>query len=180
MVQRCLPLLKGDPDHVVTERGRGQVREWLTWVADAADIEFSGIGQVACIRRNVYTTSGAWIGKEHAWIITSGVVDTISAADIHTHVREHWGIENKVHYPRDTTWREDAQRAYAGNGPQTMASLRNFAVGSFGYTTSTRSNRSPNGSPETGTGLSTYSLSNVTPTTYSDLDLALGFGPDRG
>ena len=51
---------------MVTERGCGQIREWLTWVTDAADIEFPGIGQVACIRRNVYTTSEAWIGKEHA------------------------------------------------------------------------------------------------------------------
>jgi hypothetical protein len=95
--QQCLPLLKNDPDHVVEERGRGQIRKWLTWITDAADINFPGIEQVACIRRNVYTTSGAWIGKEHAWIITSGTADTISAADIHTHVREHWGIENKDH-----------------------------------------------------------------------------------
>jgi predicted transposase YbfD/YdcC len=127
--ERCLPRLQNDPDHVVAERARGQIREWSTWITDAAGIDFPGIAQVACIRRNVYTTSGAWIGKEHAWIITSGTADTISAADIHTHVRQHWGIENKVHYPRDTTWREDAQQTYVGNGPQTLASLRNLALG---------------------------------------------------
>jgi len=129
--QKCHPLLSSDPDHVVTERGRGQVREWSTWVTDAAGIDFPGVAQVACIRRNVYTTSGDWIGKEHAWIITSGKADKISAADIHTHVREHWGIENKVHYPRDTVWREDAQQVYTGDAPQAMASLRNLALGLF-------------------------------------------------
>jgi hypothetical protein len=29
---------------------------------------------------------------------------------------------------RDTAWDEDANTGYAGNGPQTMATLRNLAV----------------------------------------------------
>src|SRR5262249_35815339 len=43
--QKCHPLLSSDPDHVVTERGRGQVREWSTWVTDAAGIDFPGVAQ---------------------------------------------------------------------------------------------------------------------------------------
>jgi predicted transposase YbfD/YdcC len=46
-------------------------------------------------------------------------------------VRGHWGIENKVHWVRDTTWEEDAHRAYTGNGPRSMAILRNLAMGLF-------------------------------------------------
>lgn len=129
--KKCLSQLKNDPDHVVEEHSRGQIRQWSTWITDAAGIDFPHIEQVACIRRNIYTTCGTWIGKEYAWIITSGDTTTISAADIHTHVRGHWGIENKVHYPRDTTWREDTQQVYTGNGPQVMASLRNLALGLF-------------------------------------------------
>jgi predicted transposase YbfD/YdcC len=48
---------------------------------------------------------------------------------LHTHVRQHWGIENKIHYVRDTIWREDAHQAYTGSGPQVMATLRNLAMG---------------------------------------------------
>ena len=32
---------------------------------------------------------------------------------------------------RDTTWPEDHNQAYVGNGPQSMATIRNLAVGLF-------------------------------------------------
>jgi predicted transposase YbfD/YdcC len=122
-----LPTLRGDPEHVVEERGHGRINQWKTWTVDAAGIDFPHIRQVACIRRNVFTSSGTWISKEHAWIITSS--ETATAADLHTHVRQHWGIENKSHYVRDTVWCEDAQQVYIGSGPQVMATLRNMAAG---------------------------------------------------
>jgi predicted transposase YbfD/YdcC len=125
----CLPLLRQDPDHVVTERARGRISEWSTWITDATGVDFPHIKQVACIRRNIYTTAGTWIRKEHAWIITSGDPSRISAADVHTYVRHHWRIENKSHYVRDTVWREDTQQIYTGSGPQVMATLRNLALG---------------------------------------------------
>ena len=31
------------------------------------------------------------------------------------------GIENKSDYVRDTTWREDANQSYTGNGPHALA-----------------------------------------------------------
>jgi hypothetical protein len=42
--------------------------------------------------------------------------------------RGHWGIENKAHYTRDVTFREDAHRARTGSGPQLMAAARNAAT----------------------------------------------------
>src|SRR5579872_3281822 len=38
--------------------------------------------------------------------------------------RRHWTIENRVHYVRDVTWREDAGHARAGSTPQVLAALR--------------------------------------------------------
>ncbi|WP_322760484.1 hypothetical protein [Frankia sp. Cr2] len=38
-----------------------------------------------------------------------------------------------MHYVRDTTWREDANLAYAGNGPRTFAILRNLALSLFRF-----------------------------------------------
>lgn len=43
-------------------------------------------------------------------------------------IRQHWGIENKIHWVRDAVWREDDQHAYAGTGVQVMAALRNLAL----------------------------------------------------
>ena len=42
--------------------------------------------------------------------------------------RGHWGIENKVHYPRDVTFGEDVHQAKLGNGPQLLAAVRNTAI----------------------------------------------------
>lgn len=42
--------------------------------------------------------------------------------------RNHWGIENKVHYVRDMSFDEDRCRVRKHAGPQVMASLRNLAI----------------------------------------------------
>ena len=42
--------------------------------------------------------------------------------------REHWGIENKLHYKRDVTLGEDASRIRKGVAPQVMAALRNSVI----------------------------------------------------
>ena len=42
--------------------------------------------------------------------------------------REHWGIENRLHYVRDVTYREDQARSNAGNAPEALAALRNTAL----------------------------------------------------
>lgn len=42
--------------------------------------------------------------------------------------RDHWGIENGLHYTRDETFGEDRCRVRRGNAPRALASLRNVAV----------------------------------------------------
>lgn len=42
--------------------------------------------------------------------------------------REHWGIENGLHYRRDVTMGEDASRVRKGVAPQVMAALRNTII----------------------------------------------------
>jgi predicted transposase YbfD/YdcC len=43
-------------------------------------------------------------------------------------IRDHWGIENGLHYVRDCTFREDASRIRKGSAPEVMASLRNIII----------------------------------------------------
>lgn len=131
VADKCRPLLNGDPHHVVEERGHGRINRWSTWVTDAADIDFPHVKQIACIRRDVFDLDGTAVSKEFALVVTSRAAAIASPVGIHTWVRGHWGIENKVHYPRDTTWNEDRNQARTGNGPQVMAGLRNLALGIF-------------------------------------------------
>jgi hypothetical protein len=42
--------------------------------------------------------------------------------------RNHWSIENRLHYVRDVTFEEDASRIRSRNAPRVMAALRNLVI----------------------------------------------------
>jgi predicted transposase YbfD/YdcC len=126
--EAVLPLLRGAPDNVVEERSRGRIKKWSCWIA-GADIDFPHACQVVFIRREVFEISGDRISKENALVLTSRKPGEMTAADASRHTRNHWGIENKSHYVRDTVYREDHGQAWAGEGPHALASLRNLSAG---------------------------------------------------
>ena len=115
------------PDHTELDRGHGRIIRRSIWVADAGNIDFPHVRQVARIRRDGYDAGGALISKEVVHAVTSLGQDNASAADLAELARGQWGIES-VHWLRDTAWDEDANTGYAGNGPQAMATLRNLAI----------------------------------------------------
>jgi predicted transposase YbfD/YdcC len=60
--------------------------------------------------------------------ITSLPRSHADAARLLALTREHWGIENRLHYVRDETFGEDRCRVRRGNAPHVLASIRNLAV----------------------------------------------------
>ena len=128
---KILPLLSGAPHHIMEEHSRGRIKKWSCWVTGADGIDFPHAAQSACIRREIFEISGGRISKENAFILTSGKAGEMTAARVNQGIRRHWGIENKSHYIRDTVYGEDHEQAWAGEGPQALASLRNLAIGLF-------------------------------------------------
>lgn len=126
--ETIIPFLPGPPDDIITSDGRGRTRTWSCWTADPGETEFPYLSQVACILRESFNSKGEKTSKEIALKVTSAGKDDLTAADLNRHARNHWGIENKSHWIRDTAYREDGNQTYAGNGPQALASLRNLAV----------------------------------------------------
>jgi hypothetical protein len=43
-------------------------------------------------------------------------------------VREHWGMENGLHWVRDVTLGEDGCRVRKGSAPQVLAAVRNAVI----------------------------------------------------
>lgn len=125
------PLLGNDPDNLITERGRGVIKTWSCWAAEAKGANFPHISQVACICREVYSITGEKLTKDVAVMVTSRNAERMTAADLNKHAREHWAIENKKHYIRDTVYREDDNQSWKGSGPQALASFRNFSTSLF-------------------------------------------------
>lgn len=65
---------------------------------------------------------------EVAYGITSLVAEEADASRLLGLVREHWRMENCLHYVRDVTLGEDACRVRKGSAPQVLAALRNAVV----------------------------------------------------
>jgi len=65
---------------------------------------------------------------EVSYAITSLPPDEASAERLLVFVRDHWTIENQLHYVRDVTLGEDACRVRTGSAPQVLAALRNAVV----------------------------------------------------
>jgi predicted transposase YbfD/YdcC len=63
--------------------------------------------------------------EEVAYGITSLDPSRASLERVEQLWREHWTIENKVHYVRDVTLGEDACPIHRGQAPQVLAALRN-------------------------------------------------------
>jgi hypothetical protein len=85
-----------------------------------------GVAQVGLLEREV--TEGGEATVEAQYLITSVPRERAGAATLLGWARGHWGIENRVHYVRDVTMGEDANRTRTGSGPQVLAALRNLAI----------------------------------------------------
>jgi predicted transposase YbfD/YdcC len=117
------------PLHTTENKGHGRIERRTIRVQPAPeDINFPYVKQVFLIERYVTHTK---TGKNTAIAvlgITSCDTTKADAPQIATHTRNHWHIENKLHYVRDVTYTEDASQVRTHNGPRTMATLRNLAI----------------------------------------------------
>ena len=48
--------------------------------------------------------------------------------DFNRYIRQHWQIENRLHWKRDVVFREDRQRTRLDNGPLNLATARKLAL----------------------------------------------------
>ena len=118
---------KDIPAHRGTLVGHGARATRTIKVVDApAWVEFHGATQVAQLRRTVTRD-----GKRHVevvYLITSADFTTAPPAVLASWIRDHWHIENRLHWVRDVTFGEDASQVRTGNAPHVMATLRNTTI----------------------------------------------------
>jgi predicted transposase YbfD/YdcC len=111
------------------DTGHGRA-EWRTLkvTAVAAGIAFPHATQAIQIRRRRKPLTGTkrW-STETSYAVTSLAASQATPAQLARWARGHWGIE-ALHHIRDVTYGEDASQIRTGNGPQTMATLRNLAI----------------------------------------------------
>ncbi|MBT0774322.1 ISAs1 family transposase [Kineosporia sp. J2-2] len=67
--------------------------------------------------------------RDTAYLIISLPHEHAGAATLNLWARQEWHIENRLHWVKDMTLREDEHRATTGQGPAVFAVLRNTAIG---------------------------------------------------
>ncbi len=120
-------------DTTWTDQGKGHGRREKRGIrtALATGIDWPHAAQVLRIRRDAGPTRGPWESKEIAYGITSLPAGLAGPRHLAIYARNHWAIENREHYVRDVTFREDAQKTRTGSQPNAHAGIRNLVTGAF-------------------------------------------------
>jgi predicted transposase YbfD/YdcC len=114
--------------HTVTETGHGRTDERtcevLTGVAGLPDQDrWADLKSIVCVTR--VSRQGGRETSDVRYYIASREAGAAAFAKA---IRDHWGIENTLHWTLDVTFREDASRTRFGHGPENLAVLRRLAV----------------------------------------------------
>ena len=119
--------------HTDVDRGHGRTEQRTIRVADCDDTLFPGARQVFRLRRDTGGLDGVRTSKEIVYGIASMTADLSPPVHLNHYSRRHWSIEDRLHYVRDVTFREDASQVRTGNAPRTSATFRNLSVNTIRY-----------------------------------------------
>jgi predicted transposase YbfD/YdcC len=129
---KTLPWAQVPIGHQTRDAGHGR-RETRTVKAitlhTPGGIGFPHAQQAVRITRTRTAITSGKTTRETAYLTISLPATDAHPADLQEWIRREWLIENKIHYVRDVTFREDSHQARTGTGPAVMATLRNTAIG---------------------------------------------------
>jgi predicted transposase YbfD/YdcC len=119
--------------HQAADRGHGRTELRTVRVADCDDTLFPGARQVFRIRRDTGGLDGVRTSKDIVYGIASMDADLAGPAHLNHYTRGHWTVEDRLHYVRDVTFREDGSQVRTGTAPRAMATFRNLAVSTIRF-----------------------------------------------
>ena len=119
----------------LVEKGHGRLSTRLIQVStelnDFLACDWYQVGQVFCLRRRVEYPLKCT--QEYVYGITSLSPKQASPSRLLELIRDHWSIENRLHYRRDVTLAEDACQVRKGSAPHALAALNSFVLALFDF-----------------------------------------------
>ena len=122
------------PWHETLDKGHGRIERRRCAVVDLTAAEWDGYAnlhgrrQAMRIKREREVLNTAKRSIEVTWSLTSLGAERAGPEELLALVRNHWHIENRLHYVRDFTYDEDRCRAYVRHLPRNLACLTNAAI----------------------------------------------------
>jgi len=120
----------------MVDSGHGRL-EQRRLTASSALVGYSdwpGRAQVFHIERSVTLKKHGEQRHEVVYGVTRLRLDQADPERLLGLVRQHWQIENQVHWVRDVTFEEDRSQVRCGSIPQVMAAFRNTVIGLMHWT----------------------------------------------
>jgi predicted transposase YbfD/YdcC len=126
---KAIPDSAFSPEHEETSKGHGRIEHRYVRVAPAKDIDFPHAAQVVVVYRERADLADVMSSAETSYYITSIKPNKAGTVRLGRYIREHWGIENKIHWVRDWSFDEDRHQLRASSSAaRAMATLRNLAI----------------------------------------------------
>ena len=122
------------PWHETVDKGHGRIERRRCAAVDLSGAEWDGYANLHGRRQTMRIEREREILKtgkssiEVTWSLTSLGTDRAGPEELLALVRNHWHIENRLHYVRDFTYDEDRCRAYVRHLPRNLACLTNVAI----------------------------------------------------
>ena len=112
------------------DKAHGRIeRRTLTASSQLKDyVDWPFAEQVFCLERRFRRLQDDKRMEQISYGVTNLTAAEANAGRLLSLTRAHWGIENKLHYPRDETLREDRCRL-KGQGARAMAAINNLVLG---------------------------------------------------
>lgn len=122
-------------DHTAacTDRGHGRTERRAMRVAPADDTLFPGARQVFRLRRDTGGLDGVRTSKQIVYGIISLPAELAGPVHLNHYARGHWTVENRLHWTRDVTFREDDSQLRTGSAPRALASFRNLVINTYRF-----------------------------------------------
>ena len=119
------------PQCVTRDKGHGRIEQRTLQTSSVVNqyVDFPYVEQVFRLKRTVTDLKGNNQRTETVYGITSLSPEKVTQHELLTYIRQHWSIENSLHWVRDVTFDEDRSQVRVKNGPRVLASLSNIAIG---------------------------------------------------
>jgi len=109
--------------------GRLETRTLTTSALLNSTTDWPYLGQVFQLVREVRSFATGKTTREVLYGLTSFSPSRAAPHNLLTFRRQHWSIENRLHYCRDVIFHEDACRLSGGHAAQAIAILNNLTLG---------------------------------------------------
>jgi len=111
-----------DAGHGRVEIRRIWTTEWTDWYAKRSD--WSGLRSFVCVES--VRTVGEQTSTDRRYYISD--LDAQDAPAMLGHIRGHWGVENRLHWSLDVSFREDQLRNRIGQSAENFSRMRRLAL----------------------------------------------------